>query len=125
MFSGCSKVNFRVQKNFSQPRNSQPSASTLNSFLLIASPKCMRSRSCEYYKQKCNCAVELVHNMSDKTSTLEVAGVLNVNNIKPIEIRKPVRWTQVCGSMAGENPCECYMFFDKKKSIVRFRRKTE
>ena len=35
-----------------------------------------------------------------------MAGVLKVNKIKPRETRKPVRLTQVCGSMDGKNVCE-------------------
>ena len=62
----------------------------------------MRSRSCEYDKQKFESTIEVIHNMSDETSNLEVAGVLKVNKIKPRETRQPVRWTQVCESVERE-----------------------
>ena len=96
-------------------QNSPPTASTPNSSLFIVSPKCVQSESCEYYKQKFESAMELIHNMSDETINLEVARVLKVNKIKPRETRKPVHLTQVCGSMDGKNVCELLQVLQHEK----------
>ena len=52
-----------------------------------------------------------------------MAGVLKVNKIKPRETRKPVRLTQVCGSMKGKNVRELLQVVEHVKMESEIKNK--
>ena len=58
-------------------RKDQPTTSTPNNSVVM-SPKCVRSGSREYYKRKYEQAMNIIHNMSDESINLEVAGVVRL-----------------------------------------------
>ena len=78
----------------------EPAAST--PVMNVSSPKNVRVGSAEYYKQKYEGVVKLLHDLSDSSINLEHAGVLKVQRVKPKDRTKPVRLTQVCGSMEAK-----------------------
>ena len=104
-------------------RKDEPTASSTPNSSLIMSPKCVRSGSKEYYKQKYEQAMKVLNDLSDESINLEVAGVLKVEKIKPKEIKKPVRITQICGSLEGKNALELLRGIQKDKEDLEEKKK--
>ena len=76
-------------------------------------------QKCEYYKAKCN---ELI---KTPISPDDIPGLLTVQKKKRPNPFKPVRVTQVCGSMEGQNVLEKHLLVQGKKKEKEEKKKKE
>ena len=67
--------------------------------------------------------MRVLKDMSDESINLEVAVVLKVDTIKSKESKKPVRITQICGSLEGKNALELLCGIEKEKENVEEKKK--
>ena len=117
------KEKFQRAQSLLHSGEEQPACSSTPDPLKVRSPESIRSGSRDYYKYKYEEAMKKLHEISDESINLEVAGVLNVKKIVPKESKKKTRITQVSGSMAAQDIIATLKGIDKSKKDKEEKKK--